>query len=377
VLVPLSGAFAQTAETVEVAATDTVTRAEFARSVVEIIRTPEELETIRGRRITPRFDDVSIEHWAAVYVSHLNLNNAITQGYGMWMFRPDEPIRVEEAVAMLLRTLGYVNTTRIFQPDFPQVYLESAKEIGLTDDINFTVGEYATLEVLQTLLNRVSYILEVREAEREAARIASEAKRDIALADPVYVTRAEMARIAVQLRNFGNTAHVDRELQRWGTGFDDVPLEHWAASYISMAVGMDVVRGCGNVHEVRHFRPYDNVRVEEVMVILVRVLGRRFVEGGFPLGYITVADEMFGLIEGVEFAVGEHSTRELVYVLINRVLDTPLFFSHAPWDSSHGRGPFIADGLDGRPFRTIRTEIWNELPIYFDGENFVILDVEN
>jgi len=196
-------------------------------------------------------------------------------------------------------------------------------------------------------------------------------------ATPETITRAEFARIVVTMRNFGNIPGSGLH-----TGFNDVPQEHWASAYVAMAADMDVVRGDSG-HNGRfyrglflrdsNFRPDDVITLEEAIAMLVRAIGGQPIanaNGGFPSGYFYVA-EMLGITDGVDFDLR---------TLVNRTLDAPMVFSACSWTYCGG-AIRIMDGTYYRTFQisliTLRNSVFDEKPVYFDGENFVIGDYKN
>jgi len=187
--------------------------------------------------------------------------------------------------------------------------------------------------------------------------------------DSDTITRAEFSKIVVELGGRLSVSFFPRD-----TEFVDVTIDHWASGYIHQLAG-NIVRGDGD----GNFRPDDAILIEEAITMLVRLLGGQsqvIVADGFPYGYIIVADELFGLMEEVDFTSGEYATRDLVQKLVNASLDTPIFFSHAHANAPHGSGAFLADGIGGNPLQTLRTSAWHNSPIYFNGENWVMLESE-
>ena len=175
-------------------------------------------------------------------------------------------------------------------------------------------------------------------------------------ATPDTVTRAEFARIVVHLRDFGNI--IGSGLY---TGFNDVPREHWASAYIAMAVDMDVARGNG----AGYFRPYDVITLEEAIAMLVRVVGGQPIaneNGGFPSGYFYTAERL-GITDGVDFELR---------TLVNRTLDASMVRRGGSWGTFTGY--HIMDGSNQAMPITLRNSIFDEKPVYFDGENFMISD---
>jgi len=77
--------------------------------------------------------------------------------------------------------------------------------------------------------------------------------------------------------------------------FLDVGFRHWAVIYLSLAYEKGIVMGDGD----GNFRPNDNITERETVTMIVRALGYSETArelGGFPYGYIQVAEEL-GLLE--------------------------------------------------------------------------------
>lgn len=134
---------------------NTLTRAEFSRIVAEMIAWQE----VQPRGDWERFwfTDVPIEHWAFGYIYELFIVDAV-RGDGNWNFRPYDKILIEEVITILART---VRVNRMdwddryhYPSNFPYFYIEVAEKVGLTSGVELTVGEYATLDLVRTLINR-------------------------------------------------------------------------------------------------------------------------------------------------------------------------------------------------------------------------------
>ena len=137
---------------------DTITRAEFSKIVCELYMTAEHTETLPpppAGYLANFFDDIPDEHWACKYIDVL-LQLGIVSGYGDNKFRPDNEILIEEAIAMLMRITWWSKMAYDRERStsiYPYGYVAVAEESGLTKDIDFTIGEYATREVLSQLAN--------------------------------------------------------------------------------------------------------------------------------------------------------------------------------------------------------------------------------
>ena len=104
-------------------------------------------------RISP-FADVMHTHWGAPYISVASKNKFMT-GYSNGTFRPDSDIKFEEALSAMLRLLGYTNAD--YTGAYPAGQVAKASDIGLSDNINATVGNpitrIETAKLVYNLLN--------------------------------------------------------------------------------------------------------------------------------------------------------------------------------------------------------------------------------
>lgn len=126
------------------------------------------------------------------------------------------------------------------------------------------------------------------------------------------VTRAEMAVIVCQmLDETGNLTTSSK--------FSDVPTTHWANKYITKASELGFVSGYGN----GKFGPSDTVTYEQAVTMIVRAWDMEelaVAAGGYPDGYVVVADEQ-GFLEGVKAEVGEKLNRAVVAQIAYNVLN--------------------------------------------------------
>ncbi|MCK9217224.1 MAG: S-layer homology domain-containing protein [Firmicutes bacterium] len=126
------------------------------------------------------------------------------------------------------------------------------------------------------------------------------------------ITRAEFATVVCRMM-VGE--FVDTHSSR--IGFSDVPPTHWAFKYITWAYENGIVSGYGN--DV--FGPNDPVTYEQAIKMLLCAVGcedEALDTGGWPYGYITVAEKL-GILIGVENTFGESITRSNIAVLIGNL----------------------------------------------------------
>lgn len=85
------------------------------------------------------FSDVPASYWASGYIikaTELGFINGFQDG----SFKPNNTVTYEQAVAMIVRALGYENEADALG-GYPVGYLETAKELGLLNNINAQAGE--------------------------------------------------------------------------------------------------------------------------------------------------------------------------------------------------------------------------------------------
>ncbi len=128
------------------------------------------------------------------------------------------------------------------------------------------------------------------------------------------ITRAETAVIMCRLMGVEEDAKALKE-----SPFSDVPASHWAVSYIAKATELGIINGDGT----GNFRPSDSVTYEQIIKMLVCAWGYGNIaeeKGGYPSGYLTMAEEM-GFTEEVSFSPAENALRSGVAQLMHESLE--------------------------------------------------------
>ena len=116
---------------------NTVTRAEFVKMLINASVYKDSV----SNTAVALFPDVTSAHWAAPYISVAVKNGYIT-GYLDGNFRPDNTVKLEEAVTVVLKLLGYTNSD--FQGIYPDAQLAKYKEISLDTAMLANKGEHLT-----------------------------------------------------------------------------------------------------------------------------------------------------------------------------------------------------------------------------------------
>lgn len=101
------------------------------------------------------------------------------------------------------------------------------------------------------------------------------------------ITRAEFTALAVRLIN---KEYLLDEF-KGDTIFSDVNEDHWASSYINIAVKENIISGYGD----NTFRPENNISHAEILTILVRILGYYDTELKGPYWYSYYVDKAYEL----------------------------------------------------------------------------------
>lgn len=136
--------------------------------------------------------------------------------------------------------------------------------------------------------------------------------------DNSAVKRVDAAKALVSLlgHDINNTSGTVSHL------FIDVPDYYEYAGVISMAVDLGLMRGTsGGV-----FAPEENIKLEHFIKSVVIALGYDFkaqAQGGYPSGYILVANEL-GLLEGISAKYSENLTREMLIRILYNTLDVDI-----------------------------------------------------
>lgn len=111
-----------------------VTRAEFAKMVIKA--SPQRELTSESSASAP-FPDVRASHWASGYVSAA-VQNGWINGYLDGRFRPENPVKMEEAVNIVLKLLGFRDTD--FSGTYPTAQINKYRALGLDENVSCMQG---------------------------------------------------------------------------------------------------------------------------------------------------------------------------------------------------------------------------------------------
>ncbi len=130
---------------------DGVTRAEFTKMTVNA--SPYRNTVAKNLSVSP-FSDVPYTHWAAPYVLVAKINKMVS-GYPDATFRPDSGVKLEEALNILLKLLGYTDTD--FGLSYPYGQISLADHLDILDGIEASAGSELTRgECMKIIYNTLS-----------------------------------------------------------------------------------------------------------------------------------------------------------------------------------------------------------------------------
>ena len=133
------------------------------------------------------------------------------------------------------------------------------------------------------------------------------------------ITRAEAAKVLVCALNAAEQAEGMAE----DNLFTDVPGSHWAAGYVNYAANFGIIAGRGN----GIFDPEAPVTYEEIVKMVVAMLGYTpvaNVKGGYPTGYLYVANNMLKITKGATGVTGDAAKRWVVSRLLFNSLEAKI-----------------------------------------------------
>ncbi|WP_183108714.1 S-layer homology domain-containing protein [Thermohalobacter berrensis] len=128
------------------------------------------------------------------------------------------------------------------------------------------------------------------------------------------ITRAEFTALIVRLL----PKQYDIESYEKDTIFSDVTKEHWASKYINIAVEEGLLNGYGD----GTFKPDRKISYDEVLAVLVRILGydkSLDKDKEWPLNYIDKATEL-GIVDNMVIPAEAKIPRGDVFVLVDNSL---------------------------------------------------------
>lgn len=127
---------------------DTITRAQFAAVVVRALGLEDSAKAATGQT---KFADVGATYWAAGYIN-MATSLKVINGYPNGKFGPEDKVTYEQAVAMVMRALGYSPKAETLG-GYPSGYLVVANDEDVTKGINGVAGTPAPRGLVAKLVD--------------------------------------------------------------------------------------------------------------------------------------------------------------------------------------------------------------------------------
>jgi len=124
---------------------NSITRAEFAAMMIRGLGFK-----VAGTSAVTAFSDVEPSYWASTYIKYAS-ELGIIYGYGDGTFRPKNNITNDEAIAMLVRALGY--KAQYLSGSFPTSHINVALGLGILDGVPTGSAEATRGDVAQLVFN--------------------------------------------------------------------------------------------------------------------------------------------------------------------------------------------------------------------------------
>lgn len=307
---------------------NSITRAEFAAIAVRALG----MEDIAaGSAANTKFPDVSANHWASGYVN-LATAQGIIVGYPDGTFKPEAQVTYSEAVAMLVRLLGY--EPALNSNEWPSNYLTKASEIGLTLGIKFNYNDPAKRGVVSVLTNKALDIDLMDLAEVTSGDRTWKITDDTLLTKYLNVFELEDAQV-VETASHSLTKLDADEVK---IGYDD---KTYTFKMIDL-IDADALLG----HEVTVFvRDTDTDGKVEDDELVISIQDTIIERDEFYVDADEITDNMFVAAAAVEVATGSGITGKIVNNNIE--LDGTVI---AKWNSIYEKLEDFADGYTAEDF---------------------------
>ncbi len=126
----------------------TITRAEFSAVIVRALGMEESAKGVYG---ATNFSDVAADAWYAGYVM-IASQQGIVNGYPDGTFKPENPVKFEEAVKMIMCMLNYQKKFEKVENPYPTAYIAEAHTTGITLGANLAIGQEASRAIVARLV---------------------------------------------------------------------------------------------------------------------------------------------------------------------------------------------------------------------------------
>ncbi len=212
-----------------------VTRAEFAVYLARVLGMNEYSQT----EIT-YYNDVTSEHWAAVCINNLAEIGALTIGEDK-LFRPNDSIKIEEAVKIIINLLGYENSAAL-KGGFAEGYMGVARQLRLLENVSQS-GNLINSDAADLLLNMIN--IDIYEATFEDGDILYRAVEDkgiLAIYRNMYIIEGTVRAVHETALHEGDELDgsilIDNTRYNWSG--DSQYIGHYVKAYYTQASETDI-----------------------------------------------------------------------------------------------------------------------------------------
>lgn len=117
-----------------------INRSEMAALICRLL---EKEDDVNKALVKTNFTDVNLEFWANKYIN-VAVKLGVISGDGDGTFRPEDDVKYEEAIKMLICALGFGENVAIDPSDWSAGYIAVANAKGITKGLKGTKGEPAS-----------------------------------------------------------------------------------------------------------------------------------------------------------------------------------------------------------------------------------------
>ena len=165
-----------------------ITRAQVAALVCKMLGKVDEATALAGKTV---FTDVPETSWCTGYVNYA-VANGIISGDGDGRFRPDDQVKFEEVVKVIVCVLGLDENVKVDPADWSKEYIEAADAANLLRNILSKKGEFMLRSDIAVVCDAAMKVLD-ENADAESASSVTTTKKKVDKDDeddePVVTTK--------------------------------------------------------------------------------------------------------------------------------------------------------------------------------------------
>ncbi len=161
-----------------------LTRAQFAALACKILGKVDEAVALAGKT---QFADVPETHWSTGYVNYA-VANKIINGDGDGNFRPDDSVKYEEAIKVIVCILLPDKEIAIDSSDWSKNFITEAEKLGLTNNLIGKKGEVMKRSDIAVIADNAISVIENKVEETTEATTTKSNKPSSKPSTPAVTT---------------------------------------------------------------------------------------------------------------------------------------------------------------------------------------------